>query len=119
MAPPYHPDPHKNLGRWPTSPFWLAVQKADFFGEGTPAIRERKNQGNLKLICQMLAGCSTTAAAYLAGALPEWDDGANFLSWFYTWMEEYLHEKGKTFDELTHWKRIRLGMVEEITAYVA
>jgi hypothetical protein len=103
--------PHdKNLGRWPTSPFWLAVQKADFFGEGTPAIRERKNQGNLKLICQMLAGCSTTAAAYLAGALPEEDDGANFPSWFYDWMVAYLQGKSTTFETATRDKRIKLGI---------
>ena len=30
---------------------------------GTPAVRERKRVGDLRLICQMLSGCSTTAAA--------------------------------------------------------
>ena len=76
------PTDDTNRGRWLESPFWQAVQSADFFGEGVPAIRERKHKADLKLICQMLAGCSTTAAAYLAGQLPDWDDGANFLSWF-------------------------------------
>src|SRR5260221_8163631 len=68
-----HPIPtdDTNRGRWQESPFWVAVQTADFFGAGTPAIRERKHAGDLKLICQMLAGCSTTAAAYMAGKLPE------------------------------------------------
>jgi hypothetical protein len=101
-----------NRGRWLTSPFWQAIQQADFFGEGIPAIRDRKNAGDLKLICQMLAGCSTTAAAYLAGQLPDWDDGANFLSWFYDWMKHYLSEKGLTFENVMHAKRLRLGVLE-------
>jgi hypothetical protein len=42
---------------------------ADFFGNGTPAVRKRKRVGDLRLICHMLAGCSTTAPAYLAGQL--------------------------------------------------
>ncbi len=106
------PTQDKNLGRWTTSPFWVAVQRADFFGEGTPAVRERKHHGNLKLICQMLAGCSTTAAAHLAGTLPEWDDGANFLSWFYDWMVAYLQGKTTTFEAATRYKRIKLGISE-------
>jgi hypothetical protein len=76
------------------------------------AVRERKHQGNWKLICQVLAGCSTTVAAYLAGALPEWDDGANFLGWFYDWMVEYLQAKGTTFETATRYKRIKLGISE-------
>ncbi len=100
-----------NRGRWLTSPFWQAVQQADFFGEGTPAIRERKNAGDLKLICQMLAGCSTTAAAYLAGQLPDWDDGANFLTWFYDWMQNYLAERGRSFALVRADKQTRLGIV--------
>jgi hypothetical protein len=105
------PTQDTNRGRWLTSPFWQAIQQADFFGEGTPAIRERKNAGDLKLMCQMLAGCSTTAAAYLAGQLPDWDDGANFLSWFYDWMQNYLAEKGTSFEDRTQWKRTVLGVV--------
>jgi hypothetical protein len=108
-----------NRGRWLTSVIWVAVQTADFFGEGVPAVRERKHQGDLKLICQMLAGCSTTAAAYLAGQLPDWDDGANFLSWFYDWMSNYLRERGATFEDMTQWKRTRLGVVENATLLVA
>jgi len=105
------PTDDTNRGRWLESPFWRAVQTADFFGEGTPAIRVRKNAGDLKLICQMLAGCSTTAAAYMAGALPDWDDGANFLSWFYDWMSNYHEEKGLTFVGLRDDKRQRLGVL--------
>jgi hypothetical protein len=105
------PTDDTNRGRWQTSPFWQAIQQADFFGAGVPAIRERKHAGDLKLICQMLAGCSTTAAAYLAGQLPDWDDGANFLTWFYDWMLTYLEEKGLSFDGQRNSKRLRLGVV--------
>ena len=91
------PTHDKNRGRWETSPFWLAIQQAAFFCNGEPAVRERKHKGDLTHICQMLCGCSTTAAAYLAQVLPEWDAGANFLSWFMswfmTWQDEYLKEK--------------------------
>jgi hypothetical protein len=59
----------------------------------------------------MLAGCSTTAAAYMAGQLPDWDDGANFLSWFYDWMGNYLEERGHTFELICADKRQRLGVV--------
>ncbi len=76
-----------------------------------PAVRERRRAGDLKLICQMLAGCSTTAAAYLANQLPDWDDGANFLTWFYDWMAAYLQQRGHTFEEVRHGKRLRLGAV--------
>jgi hypothetical protein len=99
-----------NRGRWLTSPFWVAVQTADFFGEGILAIREQKNAGDLKLICQMLAGCSTTAAAYLANELPERDTGADFLTWFYDWMGTYFERKGVTFTGLRDTKRLRLGV---------
>ncbi len=108
-----------NRGRWLASPFWVAVQTADFFGAGVPAIRTRKHAGDLKLICQMLAGCSTTAAAYLAGQLPDWDDGANFLSWFYDWMSNYLRERGATFEATTSWKRTRLGVTDGALAPAA
>jgi hypothetical protein len=105
------PTDDTNRGRWLESAFWRAVQSADFFGEGVPAIRERKHKGDLKLICQMLAGCSTTAAAYMAGQLPDWDDGANFLSWFHDWMQNYLTERGRTFELVRAEKQMRLGIV--------
>src|SRR5262249_3238462 len=84
------PTEDANRGRWECSPFWQPIQQADFFGNGTPALRERKHVGDLRLICQMLSGCSTTAAAYLAGQLPADEDGTHFLLWFMTWQEEYL-----------------------------
>jgi hypothetical protein len=105
------PTEDTNRGRWLLSPFWQAIQDADFFGRGVPAVRERRRAGDLKLICQMLAGCSTTAAAYLANQLPDWDDGANFLTWFYDWMAAYLQQRGRTFEEVRHGKRLRLGAV--------
>jgi hypothetical protein len=105
------PMPDTNKARWPISPTWAVVQGATFDGEGVPAVRERRIQGDLQLICQMLAGCSTTAAAYLAGTLPASDDGANFLGWFDGWMQEYLQEKGVTFQQVREGKRLRFGMV--------
>jgi hypothetical protein len=105
------PTHDKNRGRWATSPFWVTVQQADFYCSGTPAVRERKHKGDLTLICQMLSGCSTTAAAYLAQTLPEWDDGANFLSWFMTWQDGYLTEKETTFHEVRVAKQVRLGIM--------
>ena len=105
------PTEDTNRGRWPVSPFWQAIQQAEFFGDGVPAVRERLHQGNLRLICQMIAGCSTTAAAYMADQLPDWDDGANFLSWFYDWMERYLKDRYVTFAEMMLHKRLRLGIV--------
>jgi hypothetical protein len=109
------PTDDTNRGRWLTSPFWQAIQQADFFGEGIPAIREHKHAGDLTLICQMLAGCSTTAAAYMAGQLPDWDDGANFLSWFYDWMQNYLTEREGTFARVRAEKQMRLGIVPLVT----
>jgi hypothetical protein len=38
----------------------------------------------------MMAGCASTAAAYLAGVLPDTDDGSAFLRWFYELLGEYL-----------------------------
>jgi hypothetical protein len=105
------PTHDKNRGRWETSPFWLATQQAAFFCDGEAAVRERKHKGDLTLICQMLCGCSTTAAAYLPQILPESDYGANFLSWFMTWQDEYLKEKETTFQELRVAKQGRLGTV--------
>jgi hypothetical protein len=108
-----HTTPTKdvNRARWPISPVWEAVQRAEFYGDGVPGIRERKTAGDLKLICQMMAGCSSTAGALLTGTLPTWDDGANFLGWFYTWLGEYLEEKGMTFEAWCREKRRRLGVV--------
>jgi hypothetical protein len=62
------PSSDRNQARWPTSPLWVQVQQARFFGDGVPAVRERKTAGDLLLICQMLAGCSTTASALLTNA---------------------------------------------------
>jgi hypothetical protein len=73
------PSPDRNKARWPTSPLWEALQQATFFGDGVPAVRERKTAGDLLLICQMLVGCSTTASALLTNALPLQDDGTHFL----------------------------------------
>jgi hypothetical protein len=105
------PTDDSNRGRWLESPFWKAVQEADFFGEGVPAVRECKMAGDLNLICQMLTGCSSTAAAFLAGQLPAWDDGANFLSWFHEWMGNYLAGKGLTFEAICAGKAQRLGVI--------
>jgi len=58
----------------------------------------------------MLSGCSTTAAAYIAGQLPEHDDGTHFLIWFMEWQEQYLKERGNTFEELCRFKRLRLDV---------
>lgn len=101
-----------NRGRWPVSPPWQVIQEAEFYGNGTPAIREHRRAGDLTLICQMLAGCSTTAAAYLANELPERDTGADFLTWFYDWMVAYLEHKGLTFTGLRDSKRLRLGVLQ-------
>ena len=90
------PTTDRNKARWPTSPLWEAVQQATFFGDGVPAVRERKTAGDLLLICQMLAGCSTTASALLTNALPLQDDGTHFLIWFMNWLEAYLEQKGIT-----------------------
>jgi hypothetical protein len=105
------PTEDTNRGRWLLSPFWQAIQQADFFGEGVPVVREHKHAGNLTRICQMLAGCSTTAAAYLSGQLPEHDDGQNFLIWFYDWLQAYLARRQLTFDGQRYSKRVRLGIV--------
>jgi len=108
-----HAAPTKGLNRtrWPPSPVWERVQRAEFYGDGVPGIRVRKTAGDLRLICQMMAGCSSTATALLTGTLPSWDDGANFLGWFYTWLGEYLEQKGKTFEAWCRDKRLKLGIV--------
>jgi hypothetical protein len=110
------PTTDRNKSRWPTSPLWEAVQQATFFGDGVPAVRERKTAGDLLLICQMLAGCSTTASALLANALPPADDGTHFLIWFMNWLEGYLEQKGVTYEDITEAKRLKLGVVTQDVA---
>jgi hypothetical protein len=100
--------------RWPVSPEWELIQRAEFYGDGVPGVRERKRASDLKLICQMMAGCSSTAGALLAGTLPAWDDGANFLGWFCIWLGTYLEEKGMTFEAWCREKRLRLGVVKAV-----
>jgi hypothetical protein len=104
----------RNKARWPTSLLWEAVQQATFFGDGVPAVRERKTAGDLLLICQMLAGCSTTASALLTNALQ--DDGTHFLIWFMNWLEGYLEQKGISYEDITETKRLKLGVVVEQAA---
>jgi hypothetical protein len=72
--------------------------------------------GDLRLICQMLSGCSTTAAAYLAGQLPADDDGTYFQLWFMTWQEEYLRKKRVSLGAIRDFKQTRLGVVPETRA---
>jgi hypothetical protein len=110
------PTTDRNKARWPTSPLWEAVQQATFFGDGVPAVRERKTAGDLLLICQMLAGCSTTASALLTNALPLEDDGTHFLIWFMNWLEGYLEQKGVSYEDITEAKRLKLGVVVEQAA---
>jgi hypothetical protein len=108
------PTEDSNRGRWPASPFWLAIQAADFLGDPTPLVRERRRVGDLRLICQMLSGCSTTAAAYLARELPDWDDGTHFLIWFHQWQQTYLDEKRRTFRDIRTNKQVRLGVTPTV-----
>jgi hypothetical protein len=110
------PSGDRNKARWPTSPLWEQVQQASFFGDGVPAVRERKMAGDLLLICQMLAGCSTTASALLTNALPLQDDGTHFLIWFMNWLERYLEQKGISYEDITEAKRLKLGVVTQDVA---
>jgi hypothetical protein len=106
------PTEDSNRGRWPVSPFWQAVQQVTEFGDAAePAVREKQHAGDLALICQMLTGCATTAAAYLTNRLPDTDDGSLFLRWFYDWMLTYLDHKGLSFEGQRNSKRDRLGAV--------
>jgi hypothetical protein len=73
------PNGDPNRARWPISLLWQLVQQASFFCDGTPAVRERRRAGDLTLLCQMIAGCSTSAAAFLTQVLPAQDDGTHFL----------------------------------------
>jgi hypothetical protein len=110
------PSTDRNKARWPTSQLWEAVQQATFFGDGVPAVRERKSAGDLLVICQMLAGCSTTASALLTNALPLQDDGTHFLIWFMHWLETYLEQKGVSYEDITEAKRLKLGVVVDQAA---
>jgi hypothetical protein len=87
------------------------VQQAAFFGNAVPAVRERKTAGDLLLICQMLAGCSTAASALLSNVLPLQDDGTHFLIWFMNWLETYLEQKGISYEDITEAKRLKLGVL--------
>jgi hypothetical protein len=104
------PTDDTNRGRWLCSPFWLAIQTAIFDGEPVRLERHRKVKGELTLLCQMLAGCATSAAAFLAGDLPDLDDGSHFLRWFYDWMAEYLDHNGLSFADVRSSKWLRLGL---------
>ncbi len=104
------PNGDPNRARWPLSSLWQLVQQASFFCDGTPAVRERRRAGDLTLLCQMIAGCSTSAAAFLTQVLPTGDDGTHFLIWFWDWLERYLEEKGLNFDQICAEKAARLGI---------
>jgi hypothetical protein len=110
------PNGDPNRARWPVSALWQLVQKASFFCDGTPAVRERRRAGDLTLLCQMIAGCSTSAAAFLTQLLPSGDDGTHFLIWFWDWLEKYLEEKGVNFEQLRMEKAARLGLQPAQTA---
>jgi hypothetical protein len=94
------PNGDSNRARWPISPLWELVQHARFFCDGTPDVRERRRAGDLTLLCQMIAGCSTSSAAFLTQALPPGDDGTQFLIWLRDWFERYLTEKGLSFEQI-------------------
>jgi hypothetical protein len=74
-------------------------------------VRERMLNGHLTLLCQMLAGCASTAAGDLTGTIPAWDDGANFVDGFSEWMNSDLAEKGSAFADLQERQRVRLEVV--------
>jgi hypothetical protein len=105
-----------NRARWPISQLWQLVQQASFFCDGTPAVRERRRAGDLTLLCQMIAGCSTSAAAFLTQVLPAQDDGTHFLIWFWDWFEKYLQEKGVSFEQIREAKAARLGVISDVPA---
>jgi hypothetical protein len=110
------PNGDPNRARWPISFLWQLIQQASFFCDGTPAVRERRRAGDLTLLCQMIAGCSSSAAAFLTQVLPSGDDGTHFLIWFWDWLEHYLDEKGTSFDQIREAKVARLGVVPSNTA---
>ena len=41
--------------------------------------------------------------------LPSGDDGTHFLIWFWDWFEQYLIEKGVSFEQIRETKAARLG----------
>lgn len=104
------PNGDPTRARWPLSLLWQLVQQASFFCDGTPAVRERRRAGDLRLLCQMIACCSRSAAAFLTQVLPSGDDGTHFLIWFWDWLERYLEEKGVSFDQVREGKATRLGI---------
>jgi hypothetical protein len=108
------PNGDPNRARWPLSALWNLVQQASFFCDGTPAVRERRRAGDLTLLCQMIAGCSTSAAAFLTKVLPMGDDGTHFLIWYWDWFERYLTEKGLSFEQIREAKAARLGVVAAV-----
>src|SRR6476469_9510546 len=105
------PNGDPNRARWPISTLWQLVQQASFFCDGTPAVRERRRAGDLTLLCQMIAGCSTSAAAFLTQVLPSQDDGTHFLIWFWDWFDRYLQENGVSFEQIRETMAARLGIV--------
>jgi hypothetical protein len=109
------PNGDPNRARWPLSPLWQLVQQASFFCDGTPAVRERRRAGDLTLLCQMIASCSTSAAAFLTQLLPSGDDGTHFLIWFWDWFERYLEEKDLSFETLRDARATRLGLAPQGT----
>jgi hypothetical protein len=45
-----------------------------------------------------------------ATQLPEGDESANFFSWFLSWMDGYLEERGTTFQAVRADKQLRRGI---------
>jgi hypothetical protein len=86
------------------------VETSAFDGEPIPLERHRKVKGELTLLCQMLAGWATSAAAFLVGEVPDLDASSSFLRWFHEWTGEYLEYKGLSFEAVRESKRLRLGM---------
>jgi hypothetical protein len=78
-------------------------------GDAHPAIRTKKHEGNLLRLCQMISGCASSAASYLP-QLPEGGEIANSFSWFLSWMDGYLEEKGMTFQAVRADKQLRRGV---------
>ncbi len=103
------PNGDPNRARWPFSPVWQLLQRASFFCDGTPAVRERRRAGDLTLLCQMIAGCSTSAAAFLTQALTSEDDGTHFPIWFWDWFERYLKEKASPSSRYEPKRQLGLG----------
>jgi hypothetical protein len=58
----------------------------------------------------MIAGRSTSAAAFLTQVLPAQDDGTHFLFWFWDWLERYRQKKSVSFEQVREGKATRLGI---------